>query len=233
MKNSSTSQWMSASTSSTLGRTHSSPTEAPMSATSPGGKCSMSCTRYRTTVKPMTASMRCMVPESTKARRASMAIRASTCLGGTASSRRDGGHVVQDGGHDGGEPSQGEEQPPGIAPCPLGDHDGGVLKKAGLLEDAHDDHHPQEQPDGVEVDGGDGCLPVIKPQADPGRDHGHCPGHGGDGAVHPLREDQAIGKEEDRTGGYHWARVHVPSIRPLEVAPKHGMACPLPAAVVN
>ena len=53
---------------------------------------------------------------------------------------------------------QGHQYPPGIGVHPLHRPDGEVLEDAGPAGDGDDDHHPGEQPEGVEVDTLDGRL---------------------------------------------------------------------------
>jgi hypothetical protein len=66
-----------------------------------------------------------------------------------------------------------------------------ILEYSRLAGDRDDDHHPDEQADGIEVDAGDGLL--LSQQAE--HDHQHCTKQRDDRAIQPFADDYAIGDD--------------------------------------
>ena len=81
-----------------------------------------------------------------------------------------GGDVVQEGREHGGYAGQVDQDEPGPPPGGLGALYGEVAEDARVLEDADQDHHPDQEPQGLPVDGLDGLL-----LADGPGDHEHHP----------------------------------------------------------
>ena len=111
------------------------------------------------------------------------------------------GDVVEDRRDGGADQHQQDQQPVGMPAGLPGRPQCQELEEPGLLEDADDDHHPEEQEDDVPVDAG-----VWSKNADLGvdeadHDHrGHAAEGGGD-PVDPLGRDEGVADDEDRDGG--------------------------------
>ena len=79
-------------------------------------------------------------------------------LDGHRDHQEHGGDVVQKGGNDRGEDLEDEGQDKDIALGPGIGLVGQELEHAGLFHHPHEDHHPQEQEDDVQVDGPHGVV---------------------------------------------------------------------------
>lgn len=92
-----------------------------------------------------------------------------------------------------------------MPPGPLGDGYGEPFEEAGFRQDAHDDHHADEQEDDVHVDALDGD--VVGHEVE--QDDRAGPQQSGGGFVYDVKGDQGIDHEKDGEGEDHGETLKV------------------------
>ncbi|VTR68137.1 hypothetical protein DESC_690074 [Desulfosarcina cetonica] len=122
-----------------------------------------------------------------------------------------GGDIVQKGRNHRCHGTEENQDTQGLATGHLGDTHRDHGKEAGFFQHRHDAHHPDEQHDGLIVDGT--CRGVLVDDAQD--QQGHHPEQGRNGLVHPLEGDERIHDDKNSDGN--------PCIRPHGVTPNYQM----------
>ena len=75
-----------------------------------------------------------------------------------------------------------------------------IFEHAGLAEHGHENHHAEQERQGVEVNGLQRLSVRIEAYEKPGSDHDGCTNPRGDGSVNDIGHDRKEGDQEDESG---------------------------------
>ncbi len=103
------------------------------------------------------------------------------------------GDVVKESGDECCEGCQRHEEPPGMPLAQCDGGDGGTLDEPCFLDDSHEDHHADEQADGIEINEAKGVFLGDQPE----KEHSRKSRHRRFQPMHLFADDEREGRDED------------------------------------